>query len=56
MAVIKKMDANAHNVVVGPDGADTIDGVNSAVNSTITIQNDTIKLVDFAAGVWLLFA
>ena len=52
LAVIKKMDANAHNIVVGPNGTDTIDGANSAANSTITIQYDDVRLVDSGAGTW----
>lgn len=45
-----KMDANPHNIVINPTGKDTINGVNSSTLSTITIQNDAIKLVDALAG------
>lgn len=51
---VKKIDGNAHNIVVNPRGLDTIDGVNSAANSTITILNDAIKLVDALAGAWVI--
>lgn len=48
--VYKKMDANAHDIVITPDGTDNIDGVNAAKH--ITIQNDTLGLYDRAAGEW----
>ena len=50
VAVIKKVDANAHNIEVTPFGSDTIDGVNAASN--ISIQYDFVKLVDVASGAW----
>jgi hypothetical protein len=55
--IVKKMDANAHNIVILPYGTDTVDEVNSAVNSTITIQNDVTRLHDptWAAGGWIVW-
>jgi len=52
IAVIKKMDANAHNIAItpNPDTADTIDRVNAAVN--ITLQDDVLRIVDSAVGEW----
>jgi hypothetical protein len=50
VAIVKKMDANAHNIVITPNGTDTIDGTNATVS--ITIQMDAVKLVDSAAGAW----
>jgi len=48
--VIKKMDANAHNIAVTPNGGDTIDGANAAVN--VAVQNDALWLCDTVAGAW----
>jgi hypothetical protein len=48
--VIKKMDSNAQNIAVTPNGTDTIDGVNAAVN--ITIQYDDITVCDIGTGAW----
>jgi hypothetical protein len=53
LVVIKKMDANAHNIAITPTGADTIDGVNAAVN--ITLQYDALRLIDAGVGVWLIW-
>lgn len=50
--IIKKADANAHNIVINPNGADTIDGVNSAANSTISLQFAALNFVDVAAAKW----
>lgn len=49
-AIIKKMDANAHNIAVTPNGADTIDTVNAAVN--VTTQFAVLRVIDSAAGAW----
>jgi hypothetical protein len=48
--IVKKSDANARNIAITPNGTDTIDGVNAAVN--ISVQNDGIELVDAATGAW----
>jgi hypothetical protein len=53
--IFKKMDANAHNVVITPNGTDTIDGVNNATLSTLTIQYDALRLVDAASGAWAIW-
>jgi len=50
MIIVKKMDANAQSVNVTPNGTDTIDGVNAAVD--ITIQYDVLRLVDGSTGAW----
>jgi hypothetical protein len=55
VAIVKKMDANAHNIVIGPTGADTIDGVNNATLSTITLQYDALRLIDGAAGAYSIW-
>jgi hypothetical protein len=55
IAIVKKMDANAHNIAIGPTGADTIDGVNSAANSTITIQYDALRIIDSGAGAFSIW-
>jgi plastocyanin len=50
---IYKQDANAHNVIPTPAGADTIDGVPGAgASSTITVQYGFVDLECVAAGVW----
>lgn len=51
--IFKKMDANAHNVVITPNGADMLDGANAVVN--ITIQYDAVRLLDAAAGAWVIW-
>lgn len=48
--IVKKTDANAFNVVVTPNGTDTIDGVNAV--QTITVQGDGIELTDTGVGTW----
>jgi hypothetical protein len=48
--IVKKTDANAFNVVVTPNGTDTIDGVNAV--QTITVQGDGLDLTDTGAGAW----
>ena len=50
VAIIKKIDANAHNIAVTPNGSDTIDGVNAAVD--IAIQWSVLRVVDAASGAW----
>ena len=50
VAVIKKSDANAHNIAVTPNGSDTIDGVNAVAN--ISIQYSVLRLVDVTTGAW----
>jgi hypothetical protein len=50
--VIKKLDANPHNVVVTAAGADTIDGL---ATQTITLQYDSLRLWDGAAGAWSIW-
>ena len=52
VAVIKKMDPNAHNIAVTPNGTDTIDGVNAAVD--VSIQYDTVTVCDYALGAWII--
>src|SRR5216684_1560096 len=49
-AIIKKMDANAHNIAVTPNGTNTIDGVNAAVN--VSLQYDILRLIDSGTGAW----
>lgn len=51
--VIKKMDANAHSVDVTPNGSDTIDDSNSP--TSITIQYDAIRLIDYTTGKWAIW-
>ena len=48
---VGKSDANAHNINAKPNGADTINGVNSSW--VLGSQFDLIMLVDIAAGSWL---
>jgi hypothetical protein len=48
--VVKRTDANAHNVLLHPNGTDTIDGVNS--NFTISIQYEEFAVVVGASGAW----
>ncbi len=53
IVVVKKTDANAHNVAITPDpirGTDTIDGLNAARN--LANQYDAHALIDVAAGKW----
>jgi hypothetical protein len=50
VAVIKKMDGNAHNIAITPNGTDTIDGVNAVLN--IVPQYATVTLVDSGEGTW----
>jgi hypothetical protein len=50
---ITKEDANAHNVVPTPNGANTIDGVAAAgASSTVTVQFGFVDLECVAAGAW----
>lgn len=49
--IVKKTDANPHNISVVPNGTDTIDGVNAAVN--ISSQWGVLRLIDAAAGGWM---
>ena len=50
---ITKEDANAHNVVPTPNGADTIDGVNAAgASSTVTVQFGFVDLMCVGVGAW----
>jgi hypothetical protein len=53
--IVQKVDANAHNIVINPNGADTINGANSAVNSTITLQYDVTRLRDSGVGTWFVW-
>lgn len=46
---VKKMDANAHNVVLTPAGADTIDG---AATYLLTTQYQAVAVLDSASAVW----
>lgn len=48
--VVKREDANAHNVLVHPNGSDTIDGVNS--NYTMGIQYEEYAFTVGATGAW----
>jgi len=50
VGVIKKVDANAHSVVITPNGTDTIDGVNATVS--IAAQWSYVKICDAQAGAW----
>lgn len=50
LVIVKKMDANAHNIVVNPTGKDTIDGTNAA--DTITAQFNFVRYLDYLAGAW----
>lgn len=52
VAIIKRMDANAHNVVV-KGTASTIDGSSAPTN--IGGQYASVRLADYAAGQWLGF-
>jgi len=49
--IVKKVDANAHNIAVTPNGTNTIDGVNAAVNLT-TQWVPVLRLIDSTAGAW----
>jgi hypothetical protein len=49
---IKKLDANAQNVSLVPNGDDTIEGSNSPLN--ISVQGDVISLHDTAIGAWVV--
>lgn len=53
--VFKKMDANAHNIVINPNGTDTIDGANNATLSTITLQYDSFRLMYAGSGAWVIW-
>lgn len=48
--VVKKVDANAHNIVVTPAGTDKIDGV--AGPDTITVQWAAVSYLDYLQGQW----
>ena len=50
LIIVKKEDANAFAIAITPNGSDTIDGVNAAVN--ITTQFDTLQLIDDGSGTW----
>lgn len=50
IVVVKKTDANAHNIAITPNGTDTIDGLNSARN--LANQYDAHALIDVATGKW----
>jgi hypothetical protein len=47
---VKREDSNAHNVLVHPNGTDTIDGLNS--NYTVSIQYEEFGFVVGATGAW----
>jgi hypothetical protein len=47
--MFKKMDSNPHNLVVTPNGTDTID---TYASYTLTTQLSVIQILDAAAGVW----
>jgi hypothetical protein len=49
MTMMKKMDANPHNIVVTRAGTDTIDGLTTY---TLSNQYSAVQLVDGAAGLW----
>lgn len=49
---VKKMDANAQNIAVTPNGSDKIDGA-SVYN--LTAQYDVARLADIGAGVWAIW-
>jgi hypothetical protein len=47
--MFKKMDSNPHNLVVTPNGTNTID---TYASYTLTTQFSAIQILDAAAGVW----
>ena len=51
VGVIVKIDSNAHNIAVTPNGTDTINGVNAAVN--VSVQWDSVTIVDVGSGAWV---
>jgi hypothetical protein len=51
--IVKKMDSNAHNIDVTPNGTDTIDGLNAA--DVIAVQYASVNYVDYGAGAWAKF-
>lgn len=51
-----KTDVNAHGIVVTPNGADTINGLNNATLSTLTAQWDHLTLECVAADAWMIVA
>ena len=54
--IIYRLDANAHDVVITPNGTDTINGVNAAVSLVgAAAQYSSVRLLDSAAGAWLLW-
>lgn len=53
IVVVKKMDANAHNIAITPNGTDTIDDVNAAY--TISTRYGSVSLRDAVLGKWRLF-
>jgi hypothetical protein len=52
--IIKKMDANAEDIEVTPNGSDTIDGTAAAYD--LATQYNAVQIVDYAAGAWAIIA
>jgi len=50
--IVKNIDTSGGAVVITAQGTDTIDG-NSTVS--ITIQNDTVRVIDGAVGQWMIW-
>src|SRR5215475_175029 len=50
MLIIAKMDSNAHNVNVKPNGSDTINGGGTV---GLTTQYDVVRLIDAATAIWI---
>lgn len=51
LVTIKKIDANAFNIVVTPNGTDTIDG---QTTDTLTQQWESRTYLDYSAGKWAI--
>lgn len=50
--IVKKVDANAHNIVITAAGSDTIDGSSTF---SISTQYISVNLIDAAVGTWLIY-
>jgi len=50
--IVKKLDSNAHNIVVTASGTDTIDG---SATYSLTTQYQFVRLIDSSQGVWLIY-
>lgn len=49
--VVAKADSNAYNIVITPNGTDTIDG---NATYTLTTEYQTVTLLDVGSGLWRL--